>query len=121
MNLAVVILTLNEEKNLPACLESVKGLDCEVLVVDSGSTDRTKEIAASAGAKVVEHPFENYAAQRNWAQQNLPIKNEWLLHLDADERLTPELVVEIRELLGMTDDRRTARSRERGRGEKGEF
>jgi len=70
--------------------------------VDSGSTDRTVEVARSAGAQVVEHPFENYAAQRNWAQQNLPIHSEWVLHLDADERLTPELVAEMRELLSGT-------------------
>lgn len=97
--LTVIILTHNEEVNLPACLESLRGLDCEVFVVDSGSTDRTREIAKAYGAKVYEHPFENYAAQRNWAQENLPITTEWVLHLDADERLTPELVQEITEVL----------------------
>jgi glycosyltransferase involved in cell wall biosynthesis len=69
--------------------------------VDSGSSDRSVEIATSAGAQVVAHPFENYAAQRNWAQKNLPIRTEWVLHLDADERLTPELAGEIREALGV--------------------
>src|SRR5439155_10843283 len=98
--LSLVILTYNEEKNLPACLASLKGLECEIFVVDSGSTDRTREIATAAGAQVLEHPFKNYSAQRNWAQQNLPIRTEWVLHLDADERLTPELVTEIRERLG---------------------
>lgn len=97
--LSAIILTYNEEANLPACLESLRGLGCEVFVVDSGSTDRTVEIATAAGAYVVEHPFENYAAQRNWAQQNLPIRSEWVLHLDADERLTPELVGEINQVL----------------------
>jgi glycosyltransferase involved in cell wall biosynthesis len=97
--LSVIILTYNEEVNLPACLESLKGLDCEIFVVDSGSTDRTIEIARSYGAHVVEHPFEHYAAQRNWAQQNLPIRSEWVLHLDADERLTPELATEIQQVL----------------------
>ena len=92
---SAVILTLNEEDNLPGCLESLNGLDCEVFVLDSGSTDRTREIAAAAGATVFEHPFEQYAAQRNWAQQNLPLTLQWVLHLDADERLTPELVTEI--------------------------
>lgn len=114
LNLAVVILADNEEKNLPACLQSVQGLDCDVFVVDSGSTDRTKEIATAAGAQVFEHPFENYAAQRNWAQQNLPIKSEWLLHLDADERLTPELVSEIRERLGVGIEDQTAGSKGQG-------
>ena len=97
--LSVIILTCNEEANLPACLESLNGLDCEIFVVDSGSTDRTMQIAKATGATVAEHPFENYAAQRNWAQQNLLILGEWLLHLDADERLTPELVREINQLL----------------------
>ena len=98
--LSLIILTYNEEKNLPACLASLKGLECEIFVVDSGSTDRTREIAKAAGAQVFERQFENYAAQRNWAQQNLPIQTDWLLHLDADERLTLELVAEIRERLG---------------------
>ena len=93
--LSVVILTYNEEVNLPDSLESLKGLDCEIFVVDSGSTDRTVQIAQAAGAKAVDHPFHNYADQRNWAQRNLPIRSDWVLHLDADERLTPDLVEEI--------------------------
>lgn len=94
--LAVIVLTLNEERNLPDCLASVAPLHCEIFVVDSGSQDRTCEIARAAGAQVFEHRFENYAAQRNWAQDNLSLSGEWLLHLDADERLTPELCAEIR-------------------------
>ena len=96
---SVVVLTLNEEVNLPACLASLQGLACDLFVVDSGSTDRTREIAAAAGAVQVEHPFENYSAQRNWAQQSLPLHAAWVLHLDADERLTPELVAEINAIL----------------------
>ena len=91
LELTVVVLTLNEELNLPDCLESIEPLGCQVLVVDSGSTDRTVAIAKEAGAKVFEHPFESYGAQRNWAQDNLPIETEWVLHIDADERLTPEI------------------------------
>ena len=91
LELTVVVLTLNEELNLPDCLESIEPLGCQVLVVDSGSTDRTVEIAKEAGAKVFEHPFDSYGAQRNWAQDNLPIETEWVLHIDADERLTPEI------------------------------
>lgn len=98
-NLSVIILTYNEETDLPACLDSFKGLDCEVLVVDSRSTDRTLEIAAAAGAHVLQHSFENYTAQRNWAQQNLPFNSEWVLHLDADERLTPETVMGVTQVL----------------------
>ena len=101
--LTAIILTLNEERNLPACLESLNGLACEIFVVDSGSTDRTPEIATARGATLVEHSFANYAAQRNWAQQNLPIATEWILHLDADERLTPELVAEINRSLEKPD------------------
>lgn len=97
--LSVIILTLNEEANLPACLESLSGLETEIFVVDSGSTDKTPEIARRAGALVVEHPFDNYAAQRNWALENLPLRTEWILNLDADERLTPALSSEISELL----------------------
>jgi len=110
----VIVLTLNEEANLPACLRSLTGLDCEVFVVDSGSTDQTLEIAAANGAQVFDHPFKNYAAQRNWAQGNLPIRSDWLLHLDADERLTPDLVEEIREVLGIKREEGRARSREQG-------
>lgn len=96
--LSVIILTHNEELNLPACLESLKGLDCEVFVVDSGSTDRTVEVARAWGAHVVTHPFETHARQWSWALQNLPLSGEWVLGLDADQRLTPELAEEIRKL-----------------------
>ena len=66
-----------------------------MFVVDSGSTDATVDIARRAGATVVSHPFVNYADQRNWALRTLPIETEWVLNLDADERLTPELVADI--------------------------
>jgi glycosyltransferase involved in cell wall biosynthesis len=96
---SVIVLACNEEANLPECLASLKCLDCEVLVVDSGSTDRTREIARQAGAAVFDHPFETYGAQRNWAQDHLPLAAGWVLHLDSDERLTPEVVCEINRLL----------------------
>ncbi len=88
---AVVILTYNEAQNLPDCLASVVGWAGQLFVVDSGSTDDTVVIAEELGASVVSHPFENYALQRNWAQDHLPFQYEWVLHLDADERVTPEL------------------------------
>lgn len=91
LDLTVVVLTYNEERNLPDCLRSIEPLGCPLFVVDSGSTDRTVEISRKAGATVLEHPFENYGAQRNWAQDSLPIDTSWVLHIDADERLTPEL------------------------------
>lgn len=94
-SLTVVILTYNEEQNLPGCLTNLKGLDCEVFVVDSGSTDRTREIAIEYGARIVQHHFKTHAKQWNWALQNLPISTEWVLGLDADQRVTPELRNEI--------------------------
>jgi glycosyltransferase involved in cell wall biosynthesis len=88
---AAIVLTYNEEKNLPDCLASLAGWVQQVFVVDSGSTDRTVAIATQAAATVVEHPFEHYGAQRNWAIDHLPIETPWILHIDADERITPEL------------------------------
>jgi glycosyltransferase involved in cell wall biosynthesis len=96
---SVIVLTKDEEANLPHLIASLEGLPHELFVVDSGSTDRTVEIAKAAGATVVYHPFENYAAQRNWSLINLPIRTPWTLCLDADERLTPELVAEIRAIV----------------------
>jgi glycosyltransferase involved in cell wall biosynthesis len=102
--LSVVILTMNEERNLPDCLGSLRDLPCELFVVDSGSTDRTVEIARTAGATVFSHAFENYGLQRNWALENLPLSHEWVLNLDADERLTPELAREIAGTLASAPD-----------------
>lgn len=93
--LSVLILTQDEESNLPGCLESLQGLDHDLFVMDSGSTDGTIDIAEAAGAAVFRHPFDNYGAQRNRAQDMLPDQSGWVLHLDADERLTPELRDEI--------------------------
>jgi glycosyltransferase involved in cell wall biosynthesis len=101
--LSVIVLTRDEEDNLPACLASVRALGAQVFVVDSGSTDRTVEIARAAGCQVVEHPFENYARQRNWAFDHLPIATPWTLCLDADERLTPDLAAEIGAIVSQPD------------------
>ncbi len=96
--LSVLVPTLDEELNLPDCLASAAFAD-EVVVVDSFSSDRTCEIAREAGAQVVQHHFENYSKQKNWALETLPFRNDWLLILDADERVTPELRAEIEPLL----------------------
>lgn len=93
--LSVIIMTLNEEANLPTALESVAPLEPDIFVVDSGSTDRTKEIARAAGARVYEHAWESYGRQFNWSLDNLPIGTPWVMRLDADERLTPELAFEL--------------------------
>lgn len=90
---SVLILTLNEEHNLPRCLESVCGCD-DVVVLDSGSTDRTAEIALQAGARVFTRPFDDFASQRNHAQRELPFRHPWVFHLDADEQMTPTLMAE---------------------------
>lgn len=95
---SAIVLTLNEEQQIDACLRSLAPWAGEIWVVDSGSTDRTVEIARGYTDKVVTHPFENYARQRNWAQEQLPLAHEWVFHLDADERVTPELAASLRRL-----------------------
>lgn len=101
-SLSVIILTFNEEANLAAALDSVKGWAAEVFVVDSYSTDATVEIAlarAADGVRVVLHRFENYSDQWNWALSRLPLSCEWTLKLDADERVTPQFKNEVNALL----------------------
>lgn len=93
--ISVIILTFNEERNLPTLLDSLGKLPLQMWVVDSGSTDRTLDIATAGGASVVHHPFEGHSRQWNWALASLPIKTDWVLALDSDQRLTPELCVEI--------------------------
>ncbi|QVL48719.1 MAG: glycosyltransferase family 2 protein [Thiocapsa sp.] len=98
MSVSVVILTFNAEETIGATLTSAFLVSDDVHVVDSYSTDGTLEICQAFGAHIVSHPFENYGAQRNWAIATLPLKYPWQLHLDADERLSPELVEAIRGL-----------------------
>jgi glycosyltransferase involved in cell wall biosynthesis len=90
---SVLILTLNEEKMLPVCLASTRGCD-DVVVLDSGSRDATAALAAAAGARVVVHPFEDFARQRNFAHREIEFRHPWVFHLDADEQLTGELKAE---------------------------
>jgi len=90
-SLAAILLTKDEEQDLPACLDSLQGLACEIFVVDSGSTDRTVEIAKNRGARVLEHDFFNYASQFNWALDNIGTQTDWILRIDADERVSPML------------------------------
>lgn len=92
---SVVILTLNEERDLPRCLASVASCD-DLVVLDSGSTDRTAEIARAAGARVFVRRFDNFAGQRNHAQREIAFRHRWVFHLDADEQMTPELDAECR-------------------------
>ncbi len=96
--LTVIVLTLNEERHLPGCLESLRPLTDAVIVFDSGSTDATCDIARTFAARVVIHPFAGYATQRNAA---LAVANTpWVLFLDADERLTVAGVSEIHAFIG---------------------
>src|SRR5258706_3266739 len=100
MTLSVIILTFNAEATLGATLASAALVSDDIHVVDSGSTDRTLAIAGEHGAQVVNHPFEDYGRQRNWAIDNLPLKYDWQLHLDADERLSAELSARVNPLRG---------------------
>ena len=97
--ISIIILTHNEELNLPAALDSVQGWARAVFVVDSFSTDDTVRIARSRGCAVVQHGFVNFGLQRNHALEALPITTEWVFFLDADEQFTPALREEISLLL----------------------
>ncbi len=92
---SVLIPAKDEEFNLPACLESVSRAD-EVFVVDSQSTDKSVEICESFGAKIVQFYFNGrWPKKKNWSLDNIPFRNEWVLIVDCDERITPELWDEI--------------------------
>ncbi|RLB06322.1 MAG: glycosyltransferase family 2 protein [Deltaproteobacteria bacterium] len=95
IGLTVIILTFNEELNLPYALDSVIGWADQVFVVDSFSTDGTLEIAKNYNVPVYQNPWTDWATQRNWALSNLPVRNEWIFFLDADEQVTRELKKEI--------------------------
>jgi glycosyltransferase involved in cell wall biosynthesis len=105
MSLAVIILTLNEERHVARALTSVAGVASELFVVDSFSTDRTVEVAKAHGATVVQHPFVNHATQFQWALDNLPITASWIMRLDADELIESDLANRLRdELPALPDD-----------------
>lgn len=93
--ISVLILTRNEQQDLPGCLQSVAWSD-DIHVYDSVSTDRTVEIAQAFGATVTQRPFDNWASHQNWGLANLPFKHPWVFYIDADERMTPELVEAVR-------------------------
>ncbi|MEK7506056.1 MAG: glycosyltransferase family 2 protein [Patescibacteria group bacterium] len=94
--ITLIVLAKNEALHIERCLKSAKKIVLQIIVVDSGSTDGTAELAEKLGAEVFVHPFKNQAEQFNWALDNLEIKSDWILKLDADEYLTPELADEIR-------------------------
>ena len=91
--LSVVIIAFNEEKQILRCLESVRPVADEIVVVDSNSTDATVEICKAQGAKVLQHAWEGFSAQKNWADAQAA--HDWIFSIDADESLTPELCASI--------------------------
>lgn len=95
MRPAVLLLSFNSEDTLGATLSRASLVSDEIFVIDSFSTDSTVALAESHGATVVQHAFENYGAQRNWAIDNLPVTRPWQLHLDADEVMDDELVAAV--------------------------
>jgi glycosyltransferase involved in cell wall biosynthesis len=94
MSISIFIQTLNEEDNLPGLLESVAWAD-DIVVLDSLSTDRTREISEEAGARWFERAYDGRGNHQNWAMDNIEFKHQWVFYLDADERMTPELRAEI--------------------------
>ncbi|MGZ3687893.1 MAG: glycosyltransferase family 2 protein [Bdellovibrionota bacterium] len=106
--ISVTIITLNEEENITQCVESVRWAD-EILVVDSGSSDKTVELARSLGARVLHNAWPGYGQQKNFAQEKAA--HDWVLNVDADEVVSPELAREIR---GAVDATEAGRSQARG-------
>lgn len=96
--ISILILTNNEEQNLPRCLHALAWCD-DVVVVDDYSTDNTVRIAQQYGARVYQRRFDHFAGQRNYALEQVDFKHEWILHLDADEVCTPELIQEIEQAI----------------------
>ena len=96
--ISVLVLTKNEEHDLPGCLQSVRWCD-DVHVYDSMSTDRTVEIARQGGANVVQRSFDDWSTHQNWGLHNIKFKYPWVLYLDADERATASLVSNMRDSL----------------------
>lgn len=94
--ISVLIITKNEEQDLPACLDSVSWSD-DVFVFDSFSTDRTEEVARMHGVNFVQRKFDGYSSQRNAALDGLSFRHDWIFLLDADERPTPELAEEMKQ------------------------
>lgn len=102
MNLSLIITTKNEAKDLASCLESVKELVTEIILVDDNSTDDTLQIAKKYGAKIFTRTFSGYADQKNYALSLAG--SDWILSLDPDEKLTPELASEIKQQLSVGPD-----------------
>lgn len=107
MSISIFIQTLNEEENLPGLLESVSWSD-DIVVLDSLSTDRTKEIAEAHGCRWFARKYDGRGPHQNWAMKNIDFKYPWVFYLDADERMTPELRAEIEAIAANPEDARVA-------------
>ena len=99
--ISVIILTYNEELNIEECLKSVSDFAQDIFIVDSFSTDKTLAIAKRYTNNAIQHPFKTQAKQFNWALDNLEISTDWIMRLDADERVTPELKGELAKKLNI--------------------
>lgn len=96
VDITAIVLTKNEEQNITECINSIKDFARRIVVIDSGSTDKTVFLAKELGADIYVHKFENYARQFNWGIDNTDINTKWILRLDADERFTPALCEELK-------------------------
>ena len=103
-DISVIILTFNEEKHIARCIKSLSAFTDKVFIVDSGSTDKTVEIAEGLGAKVSVNQWVNYATQFNFGIENNPFKTKWLMRMDSDEYVLPELSDEINQKLSTTPE-----------------
>lgn len=102
MCISILILTLNEEVNLPDCLRSVAWSD-DIVVFDSYSSDKTEEIARAAGARFIQRRFDNYSAHRDYARREITFKHPWVFSIDADERMPTELQNELQQVIRKPD------------------
>ncbi len=102
-DLTVIILTLNEEKHIERCIKSLLPITKNILLIDSGSSDSTISIAESLGAKVIKNQWVSYSFQFNFGIKNNPFASKWLMRMDADEYILPELAAEINEVLPKTE------------------
>jgi glycosyltransferase involved in cell wall biosynthesis len=107
-SVTAIILTYNEERHIARCIESLSGAVARVVVIDSGSTDHTEEIARSFGADFLSNPWKNHATQFQWGLDNAGINTEWTMRIDADEYLEPELRDNIRRFCQMPGDANAA-------------
>ncbi len=103
-DLTVIILTLNEERHIERCIKSLLPITNKILIIDSGSTDNTIKLAENLGAVVLKNNWVSYAFQFNYGIKNNPFATKWLMRMDADEYILPELATEINQKLTITND-----------------